>query len=126
MFGHDEARSFAAPEECVDITPQNATTLAPKWYFHAPDAVSASPAIVDGKVYVGDWSGNFYSFDAATGAPAWPKPFVVDDTSPIGFGRSVSSAAVTDVGGRRIVIFGGGATLYALDASTGDLVNSVC
>ena len=126
MFGHDAGRSFAAPADCTTITNTNAPTLAPAWYFHASDAVSASPAIVDGHVYVGDWSGNFYSFDAATGAPDWPKPFVVDDTSPIGFGRIVSSASVTDVGGRRIVVFGGGATLYALDASTGELINSVC
>ena len=126
MFGHDAGRSFAAPKECVDITPANVTTLAPKWYFHAPDAVSASPAIVDGKVYVGDWAGNFYRFDAATGALAWPKPFVVDDTSHVGFGRIVSSAAVTHVGDHDVVLFGGGATLYALDAATGEQLASVC
>ena len=126
MFGHDARRSFAAPKGCTDITSLNAPTLAPKWYFHAPDAVSASPAIVDGKVYVGDWAGNFYSFDAATGALAWPKPFVVDDTSHIGFGRIVSSAAVTSVGDKHVVLFGGGATLYALDAASGVPLASVC
>ena len=41
MFGHDEGRSFATTVGCSTITNVNATTLAPKWYFHAPDAVSA-------------------------------------------------------------------------------------
>ena len=124
MFGHDAGRSFATSDDCASLTNVSAATLAPKWFFHAADAVSASPAVVDGHVYVGDWSGNFSSFDAATGAVDWT--YKVNDTSPIGFGRIVSSASVTDVGGRRIVVFGGGATLYALDASTGKLVNSVC
>lgn len=132
MFGHDAARTFATPDGCSSVSPLTAPTLAPKWYFNAPDAVSASPAIVENKVYVGDWAGNFYRFDAedVTGSPE--KTFDVEhndiapDTSPIGFGRIVSSAAVADVDGRRIVLFGGGATLYALDASTFAYIDSVC
>lgn len=124
MFGRDAGRSFATSDGCSTVSPTSVPTMAPKWYFHAPDAVSASPAIVDGHVYVGDWSGNFYSLNAASGAVDWT--FTVDDTSPIGFGRIVSSAAVADVDGRRIVVFGGGATLYALNADDGALVNSVC
>src|SRR5690349_7021291 len=88
MFGHDAGRSFVTPDGCSSVSPLTAPTLAPKWYFHAPDAVSASPAIVDGKVYVGDWAGNFYRFDAESGAVDWTYP--VDDASPIGFGRIVS------------------------------------
>ena len=121
MFGHDAGRSFATAPGCTSISRLSAPTLTPGWDFHAPDAVSASPAVVGGHVYVGDWAGNFYSFDAATGALDWEKPFVVDDTSAIGFGRIVSSAAVVD----GVVIFGGGATLYALDTD-GTLLNRVC
>src|SRR3954454_17644792 len=124
MFGHDAGRSFAAPADCTAITNTNAPTLAPAWYFHAPDAVSASPAIVDGHVFVGDWAGNFYSFDAATGAVDWT--FGVDDTSDIGFGRIVSAPAYAPIGQDGIVVFGGGATLYALNARTGEEIDSVC
>jgi hypothetical protein len=35
------------------------------------------------------------------------------------YGAIVSSAAVTTVGGKRVAVFGGGATLYVLDASDG-------
>ena len=110
------------------MTPSSAPTLAPKWYFPTPDATSASPAIVDGHVFIGDWSGTFYSF--ATDPPPGPVTpewtFKVDDTSSVGFGRIVSSAAYAVVGGRKLVLFGGGATLYALDATTGAKVASVC
>jgi polyvinyl alcohol dehydrogenase (cytochrome) len=124
MFGHDAARSFATPDGCSAVSPTTAPTLVPKWYFHAADAVSASPAIVDGHVFIGDWGGNFYSLSAATGAQEWVH--TVDDTSSIGFGRIVSSAAYASVGPNGVVVFGGGATLYALDAKTGDVVGSEC
>jgi hypothetical protein len=44
----------------------------------------------------------------------------------VAFGRIVSSAAVTSAAGRRIVVFAGGATLYALDAATGLELASIC
>ena len=76
---------------------------------------------MDGTVYVGDWGGTFYALPADAGpgpiAPRWT--FTVDDTNAVAFGRIVSSAAVTTVGPRKVVLFGGGATLYALDAATG-------
>jgi polyvinyl alcohol dehydrogenase (cytochrome) len=128
MFGHDAGRSFAQQDGCSSVTPTSAPTLYPKWYFPTADATSASPAIVDGHVYVGDWSGTFYSF--ATDPPPGPVTpewtFKVDDTSSVGFGRIVSSAAYTQIGRRKLVLFGGGATLYALDATTGAKVASVC
>lgn len=124
MFGRDPGRSFATADGCSTVSPTSVPTMLPRWFFHAQDAVTASPAIVDGHVYIGDWAGNFYSLNAASGAEEWT--FAVDDTSPIGFGRIVSSAAVADVDGRRIVLFAGGATLYALDASDGQLIDRVC
>jgi len=124
MFGHDAARSFATPDDCSTLSPTTAPTLAPKWFTRTADEVSASPAIVDGKVYIGDWAGNFYRLDAQTGAIDWR--FVVDDTSAIGFGRIVSSAAYAKVGRHKVVLFGGGATLYALDADTGERLDAVC
>src|SRR5207244_3954852 len=42
------------------------------------------------------------------------------------FGRIVSSAAVTTIGGMQVVLFGGGATLYVLDAATGRELTSIC
>jgi polyvinyl alcohol dehydrogenase (cytochrome) len=127
-YGHDVGHSFAATAGCTPLSPLNASTLAPDWVFPTPDSVSASPTVVDGTVYVGDWRGTFYALPAAPGAgavkPRWT--FRVDDTNSVAFGRIVSSAAVTTIGTRQLVLFGGGATLYALDTKTGKKVASIC
>ena len=56
--------------------------------------------------------------------PRWT--FDVTDQNEVAFGRIVSSAAVTDIGGDRVVMFGGGATLYALDAADGGVLAELC
>ena len=128
MYGHDSGHSFAAPGDCTTLTPQTAPTLTPDWVFRTPDSVTASPTVVDGTAYVGDWGGTFYALplEGRLGAvePRWT--FEVGDTNGVAFGRIVSSAAVTSIRGRRVVLFGGGATLYALDAATGGELASIC
>jgi polyvinyl alcohol dehydrogenase (cytochrome) len=123
-YGHDAGRSFAALPGCSVLRPANAPTLIPKWVFRTSTPVTASPAVVAGVVYVGDWGGTFYALDAASGAPRWT--FQIDDTNNSAFGRIVSSAAVTSVGDRQVVLFGGGATLYALDAASGTKLAALC
>ena len=128
MYGHDVGHSFAQQPGCSSVTPTTVSTLAPKWYFPTPDAVTASPTIVGDTVYIGDWTGTFYALatDPPPG-PVTPKwTFTVDDGNSVGFGRIVSSAAYTTVGGHNLVLFAGGATLYALDAATGARMASVC
>jgi outer membrane protein assembly factor BamB len=122
MYGHDLAHSFQQDPGCAEITPANAPTLVPKWFVHTLDSVTASPTVVDGVVYIGSWDGTFYAIDAESGEVRWT--FEVDDEHSVGFGRIVSSAAVArfrDHRGRarKVVLFGGGATLYALDANSG-------
>jgi polyvinyl alcohol dehydrogenase (cytochrome) len=50
------------------ITARTVAALVPAWTFPTGDAVTASPAVVDGVVYVGAWDGFFYALDAQTGA----------------------------------------------------------
>jgi eukaryotic-like serine/threonine-protein kinase len=42
-----------------------------QWKFHTGGRVIASPAVLDGVVYVGSTDGNFYAIDAASGAVKW-------------------------------------------------------
>ena len=42
-----------------------------KWTFTAGDAIHSSPAVCDGKVYVGSRDGYIYALDAATGEKIW-------------------------------------------------------
>lgn len=127
-YGHDAGRSFAQSPGCSMLSPLTALTLRVKWVYPTPDSVTASPAVVGDTVYVGAWDGTFYALptDPPPGpvVPRWT--FTIDDTNNVAFGRIVSSAAVVDVAGTRLVLFGGGATLYALRASDGALLAKLC
>src|SRR5438477_6939432 len=70
MYGHDMSRTGSstcpqAPDAAA------ASRLVPRWFFHADDVVTASPAIDQGTVYVGAWNGRFYALDLKTGRLHW-------------------------------------------------------
>jgi polyvinyl alcohol dehydrogenase (cytochrome) len=118
MWGHGVDRSFSYPCD-TGISPATAPDLNRLWFFNAEDTVTATPAVVDGTVYVGDWSGNFYALDFETGEPRWT--FEAEVHPIVYAGQIVSSAAVADADGTRTVYFGGGKTLYALRARDGSV-----
>ena len=126
-FGHDLNRSFASPDTCIGRL--NAPTLRPKWFFNAHSPVTGSPAVVDGVVYFGSYVGNFFAVNAATGRAVWTRgPFPAQnyDKEVVDFGVTPGSPSVVTIDGRKLVIFPGGATLFALDAKTGSLVDKIC
>ena len=116
QWGHGVDRSFSYPCE-TQISPQTVGDLRRIWFFNAKDTVTATPAVVDGTVYVGDWSGNFYALRLGNGKPRWTRR--IEPHGQVYAGQIVSSAAVADAGGVRTVFFGGGKTLYALRARDG-------
>jgi outer membrane protein assembly factor BamB len=117
MWGQNVERPFAYP--CpTELSPQTAKDLKQLWFFNAKDTVTATPAVVGGVAYVGDWSGNFYAVDLKTGKPRWTYEAHVH--GQVYAGQIVSSAAVANVKGVRTVFFGGGKTLYALRADDGE------
>jgi polyvinyl alcohol dehydrogenase (cytochrome) len=118
MWGHGPSRSFSYPCETA-LSPGTVDDLREAWFFNAEDTVTATPAVVDGTAYVGDWSGNFYALDLVTGEPRWT--FEARVHPRVYAGQIVSSAAVADVAGERTVYFGAGNTLYALRAGDGEL-----
>nr|MBA3654815.1 PQQ-binding-like beta-propeller repeat protein [Actinomycetota bacterium] len=124
MYGHDAGRSFAQSRRCTEIHRGTVTALTPAWFLPTADSVTASPAVVGGTAYVGSWDGVMHAINQRTGRERWR--FAIGDTSNTAFGRIESSAAVVDVAGRRVVIFGGGATVYVLDARNGRELTSVC
>jgi outer membrane protein assembly factor BamB len=125
MYQHDAARSGAATPCGPAITPANASTLVPRWFTRFDSAATASPAVVDGQVFVGESNGLFHALDAATGASRWTFDVtsnpVHSDRHAASYGEIVSSAAVgTDpVTHRSAVYVGGGGSVFALDAKTG-------
>ena len=124
MYGHDPNHSFAQSPACAQITAANVATLTERWFFATGAPVSASTTVVNGIAYVGDWSGRFHAIDAATGVEVWS--FQIDDLQNSYPGDIVSTAAVDTmrVGASsiRVLVFGGNATLYALDPASGALL----
>ena len=119
------------------ITTSTVTKLKVKWTFKAAGDISATPAVVDGQLYVPDYSGNLNRLDANTGALVWSKNVgaLVMQTTTVDAGAFQSlltsylaplSRATPIVSGNN-VIFGMGApgfsaTLAAVDKDTAALV----
>lgn len=132
---------FAEAE--TTISPANASRLGVKWAFTTTGDVSATPTIADGLLYVPDWGptltssialggGSLFALDAKTGAPIWTRAFSAYGTNPLD-NTSRSSPAIA---GDRIIVgnvvnqplsllnitLGSGATVYAVNRFTGDLL----
>jgi polyvinyl alcohol dehydrogenase (cytochrome) len=134
MYGHDLGHSFAAGQAAVNKT--NAASLKLAWKVPMPDAVSAPPSVVSGVVYIGGWDGVMYALDADSGAVRWifqvdcqnailpipPRCLAPGQPEPdrIGTDGGLIGGAAAVNGGN--LYFGGGRTLYCLEAATGRLI----
>src|SRR5262245_42495429 len=99
MIGNDSVNSRSQPRE-RSISPDNVSRLALKWVATTTGDVSATPAVVHGGVYFGDFGGTLWKLDAQTGAVIWShrvsdytgiandiartSPSVADDTLIVG------------------------------------------
>jgi outer membrane protein assembly factor BamB len=125
MFGHDPGRSLASPDTC--ITAAGAAALRPKWFANTSSPITAEPAVVDGVVYAGDFAGKFHAFKTSDGSEAWPAfDAHAYDNELNDFGAFADSPAVATVHGHKVVVVGGGATLFVLDAGSGARLASIC
>ena len=132
-YAHDQHRTNHG---VTTLDPTSVAGLAQAWSVPTGDAVTASPIVVAGTVYVGSWDGRFYAVDARTGAVRWtfsvkPQPSVAPlpgepPTARLGDitsdgGMITSTAVFVPARGNRpdLVVFGGGYTLYALRAADG-------
>ena len=70
MIGHDPADTRSQPFEHI-IGPSNVHRLAVKWVASTTGDVSATPAVVDGAVYFGDFGGTLWKLNAKTGEVMW-------------------------------------------------------
>ena len=130
-YGHDAQHTFAGR---TTLTRGDVSDLQRAWFFPTGDAVTATPTVVDGTVYVGSWDTRFYAISLATGKLRWSyqlsqqdgvEPYPGETPRPVTSdgGLVTSSAWYEPPGPHRpaLVIFGGGYTLYALNAATGSL-----
>jgi polyvinyl alcohol dehydrogenase (cytochrome) len=128
-YGHDAQHTFHGRTTLTEAT---AKKLKLAWFFPTADDVTATPIVVGGTVYVGSWDGNFYALDLESGAVRWkvklsaqdaitPYPGQIPRDATSDGGLVTSSAWYQPASGTRpaLVIFGGGYTLYALNAANG-------
>src|SRR5258706_10990818 len=70
MIGNEATNSRNQPLE-RSIEPANASRLMLKWVAQTAGDVSATPAVVNGAVYFGDFGGMLWKLDAETGDVIW-------------------------------------------------------
>jgi outer membrane protein assembly factor BamB len=99
--------------------------VAATWHFETHGQISASPAIVNGVVYVGTNGGSLYAIDGATGGLRWTyrahnglksNPLVYDGVVIVGEGNADST---TFKPRRKVRIGSGSSGILAVDAKTG-------
>jgi polyvinyl alcohol dehydrogenase (cytochrome) len=125
MFGRTLSRTFSTEGCPSPINADTVATLVPAWTFRPhvvnPDdqiTFTASPVVVGDTVYIGGWDGVMYALDRDDGTVRWQH--ATPPAAGATFGPIVSSAAVTTLpNGRRLVVFGAGPRVVALDAGTG-------
>src|SRR5438094_6061763 len=79
MYGRDLKHSFTNPASLINAG--NVGLLMPAWDFTTGDVVSASPAVVDGKVYFAGGK-TMYCLDAADGSLVWKKVICGNPEAP--------------------------------------------
>ncbi len=123
-YGYGNARNSFNTAETI-ITPSTAPQLKQKWRHAASNGVSGQPTAVGTIVYWGSWDGDVHATNITNNARIWTK-FIGQTTdsscNPPRVGVA-SSPTVTTVGGQLEVLVGGGdANFYALNAATGQIL----
>lgn len=120
MRGQNYSNTESQPDDYL-INPSDVGDLTVKWAYTAAGDISATPAVVNGYVYVPDWGGNLTKLDARTGKVVWSYP--VSDYNGVPGSVSRTSPAVVGntiyIGDQNKPGFGGVAHVMAVNATTG-------
>lgn len=103
------------------LSPTNVSKLSPKWVFTTGGDISATPAVVDGAVYLPDWGGNLFKIDAQTGERIWSNG-IADYIREPSIQKAVSRTSPAVKGNKVIIGTQEGAFLMAIDKNTGKLI----
>ncbi len=123
-YGYDNARDNFNAAETI-ITPSTALQLKQKWGHTGANGISDQIAAVGGTVYWGSWDGYVHATSASNGARVWSK-FIGQTTdsacNPPRVGVASSPTVVSVNGQLEVLVGGGDANFYALNASTGSIL----
>src|SRR5258706_632640 len=116
MIGNEATNSRNQPLE-RSIEPANASRLMLKWVAQTAGDVSATPAVVNGAVYFGDFGGRLWKLDAETGQVIWSH--LVSDYTGIAGDLARTSPSVA--GNTLVVGDLRHPNMLGIDAKTGEL-----
>ena len=102
------------PDETT-INVKNASMLRPRWTLTMAGDVSATPAVVNGVVYVPDWGGYISAIRASTGHVIWRRLI----SSYNGIAGSVSRSDPVVDGSTLVIGTQTGADIIAINTATG-------
>src|SRR5579875_759622 len=116
---HTGYNGYARP-----ISQSRAARLAVQWTAHAGGGVSGQPIVANGAVYWGSWDG-YLNATSLSGKPLW-RVFLgttyVKRCIPPEAGVA-STPTLTYLNGQAVLVVGGGnATLYAVNAANGHII----
>jgi len=106
------------------ISTSNIRSLTPKWSQFAAKGVSDEPIEVGGVVFWGSWDGYFHAF-TTSGQHIWDRQIGTTTDSncePVETGVASTAAFGTIGSTPTIFVSGGNASLYALNANTGNII----
>src|SRR5438876_7903657 len=116
MIGNDSTNTRNQPFE-HSIGPANVGHLAVKWVAPTAGDVSATPAVVDGAVYFGDFGGMLWKLDADTGQVIWSH--LVSDYT--GIAGDIARTSPSVAGNTLVVGDLKHPDMLGIDAQTGEL-----
>src|SRR5271157_602714 len=102
----------------------NVAQLHQLWKTSVGATVSSGVSTSGGFVYFGDWSGNFHSLNALTGASQWSQFLgkAPDPADPSCQPRGIGVSSQPAVAGNTVYVGGGDSAVYAMDRSTGAIL----
>lgn len=124
------------------ISRDTVKNLSPKWVFETSGDVYATPAVLNGALYVPDWSGSLYKINSRTGTKIWSRTIAsytdnsIDSTADSvrkyvlpnilsvdpGFLTAVSRTTPAIAGNKIVIGTQKDAYLIAINKDTGDLI----
>ncbi len=129
-YEQNQERTGVNPNE-KSLSPLNATQLVQMWAAKTTAGIFGSAAVVNGSVYVGDFSGEEWGFSAATGTPLFSTPlggvWSNRTFNSCSYPKSVDAirgiTATATVWNGMVFVPEENNSLYALYATNGTLVN---
>jgi outer membrane protein assembly factor BamB len=114
QLGYDPGRTANQPFDHVlseEVTPGKQYRMMPYWVYSAPASIQSSPAVSDGRAFVGDESGTLSAIRIATGGLAWSAAI----------GAAVESSPAVDRAAGLVVVGSDDGSIRAYNERSGKL-----